>query len=303
MNKETKQEKEILVRKRTSAFIEKLLNHSGYDFHHDEYKQIIYGETDCKTPFQTMVKNLYDAYTYLISNAKSPLSSGILKRFIYILEEKEPKEDFVLRMTSKLFQLLDSPMLEKAIEYHMYVYDSMKWLEKSTRTMVALMFFNYILAKEDNPTISFAKQALKEYEECRSKYLEGNKTPLYNFLCEQIAQGKYQGKEFYGNLNPLSTQEICSRFLKDKEMLNERFCVKGLALYGSFSKELQRIDSDIDLFVVFSDDISYLKKIELSESLSNYYFTVFNRYVDITEISEYVGDWLIGETPTYKKIF
>lgn len=49
--------KEILVRKRMAAFLEKLLQHLGYDTRHDVFKQIVYNETACETHSKQKIKN------------------------------------------------------------------------------------------------------------------------------------------------------------------------------------------------------------------------------------------------------
>lgn len=297
------QNKELIVRKRMSAFIEKALRFCGHDFRHDDYKKIIYGETGCKTDLEYMFKSMYDAYTYLLSNAQSPLTTDMLKRFFYLLEGKECDEAFLIRVTSKMFYMNDMPALEKAVDFHMYVYTELCWMNDDYRLIVPLMFFNYALVKSGVPTLRFISPTLSKYERCRDLYLSGDTMPMHQLMLDQLSEAKFQDRDFYQKLKPLATKEICDRIHDDRELLHNRYGIESIALFGSFSKELQRLDSDIDLLIVYSQDISYEKKIQLSDDLASYYFNVFNRYIDITEISEYVKDWIINETSNYTKIF
>lgn len=297
------QNKELIVRKRMSAFIEKVLRFRGYDFRHDDYKQIIYAEEGCKTPLEDMIKSTYDAYSFLLSNAKSPLSRDILKKFFYILTGKEASESLIIRMVSKFFHMTDMPGLERAIEYHFYVSSEIASFNDDQRFIIPLMFFNYGLVKTGIPTLRFVYSSLEKYVECKKEYLEGNSTPIYALFLNLIQEAKFQDKSFYKNLRPIMSKTICNRFLKDKEMLQTSYGIKSIALFGSFAKGLQRIDSDVDLLVTFSDDIPYETKVEKKEKFIDYYFNIFNRYIDVLELSEYVSDWIIKEVINYKKIF
>ena len=297
------QNKELIVRKRMSAFLEKALRYCGYEFRHDDYKQIIYGESGCKTPLEDKIKSLYDAYSYLLSNAHNPLSTDILKRFFYLLDGKEADESMLIRIVSKLFHLNDMPSLEKAIDFHMEIYYELAGADEEKQFIVSLMFLNYAFVKGGVPVLRFGSPVLKKYISCRQSFIEGERQPLYQLLLEQIAESKYQDKSFYKKLKPLSTKEIFERILQDKSLLQQVYGVKSVSIFGSFSKDMQRIDSDIDLIVQFSRDISFEKKMENTEILAKHYFAVFNRFIDCTEVSEFVGDWIIKEISDYKKIF
>lgn len=297
------QNKELIVRKRMSAFIEKAFRFCGYDFRHDDYKRVVYGESEYRTPFEEKFKAMYDAYSYLLSNAQNPLSASILKRFFYILNEKEADESLILRMVSKFFSMHDMPALEKSVEYHLYVYTELCEFSEDERLIVSLMFFNCVLVKTGTPTIYFVNPVLQRYVECRKAYFDGDKTQIYEFFLEQLRVAKFQDKNFYKRIRPLTTKQICDRFLEDKELLQSRYGIESICIFGSFSKEIQRLDSDIDLLVTFSQDLSYERKKQITKDLANRYFDIFNRYIDITELGQYAGDWIVKEITTYKKIF
>ena len=84
--------KELVVRKKVARFIEKLFRYFKYDFRHDTYKEIVYSEVSYKTPLEERMKHYYDAYLYLLNHYQNPLSQGMLKRFFYLLFEKEDVE-------------------------------------------------------------------------------------------------------------------------------------------------------------------------------------------------------------------
>ena len=303
MNNLDTQNKEVLVRKRMSAFIEALFQFYGYNFRHDDYKQFIYAEAGVKTPLEEKIKQTYDAYHYLLFNSQNALTTSILKRFFYILLGEEMDASLLIRLASKFFEMNNMPPAERAIEYHVYVYEELAFLEEEQRFMISLMFFNYALANSNIPTLRLVKCVLQKYAEIREEVLSGNKIMLYELLYEQLRYAKVQNKTFYKNLKPLTVKEIRHQFLKDRDMLKEKYGILGMSIYGSFAKGKQRLDSDIDLMVILSDDLSYEEKLKNIEAFSAHYLLIFNRFIDVLEISEFVNDWIIQEITNYKKIF
>ena len=67
--------KEIIVRKRIAGFIEKLFKAYNYDFHHDRFKKVVYGEDACNCLLEEKFKSYYDGYWFLLSNSKNSLSN------------------------------------------------------------------------------------------------------------------------------------------------------------------------------------------------------------------------------------
>ena len=92
-------------------------------------------------------------------------------------------------------------------------------------------------------------------------------------------------------------------FNKDKELIKSKYQIKHLSVFGSFSKDTNRIDSDIDLLVSYSLDMTDAEKEEASKEFKNYYFEIFNRFIDLNEISETLNDDFIKETTNVRKIF
>ena len=85
-------------------------------------------------------------------------------------------------------------------------------------------------------------------------------------------------------------------------MIKDYF-VENIYIYGSFSKQTNRLDSDIDLLITFSPSLLPIEKKELMNTLKDYYFKVFNRYIDIHEINKHLKDVEIKEFRKIKKIF
>ena len=90
-----------------------------------------------------------------------------------------------------------------------------------------------------------------------------------------------------------------NNFLLDKkEEILSKYKIESIYLYGSFIKNSQRIDSDIDIAGVFIDGLSYKEKVRLSESFKEYITKQFNRHADFMEYC-----YEILKTEKHKKIY
>ena len=69
-------------------------------------------------------------------------------------------------------------------------------------------------------------------------------------------------------------------------------------LHGSYAKNENRIDSDIDLIVELSEDLAYNKRLNIVSQLKDKYEKEFKRFVDIQEVSRILSEEYIKEIKT-----
>ena len=77
----------------------------------------------------------------------------------------------------------------------------------------------------------------------------------------------------------LATDEILFFLRKNKVFLKEHFHCDEIGLFGSFARDEQSDDSDIDLLVVFEPEVPNLYEVE--NELKIFLTRQFNRPVDI----------------------
>ena len=302
MNKDITNGKELIVRKKAASFIEKMFRYFNYDFRHDVYKKIVCSETGYATPLEEKLKNYYDAYIYLLNNHKSPLSRTVLSKFFYLLYGKEVNQSMLLKLVNLNFELYQLGGLEYVIEFHIGAYKIIEMLDEEDRFIISLMFFNYSLLKINVPIIHFVYPKLIEYEKVKKEYLSGDKKGMFNFILDILVNFKFQDKSYYKKLRRLSALEICKRIKEDQTMLETKYHIKNVYLFGSFAKNLERIDSDIDLLLVFHNGITSEMKRQSIDKLSEYYFDVFDRFIDIIHINSYIDDEFLRELNGIEKI-
>ena len=74
-----------------------------------------------------------------------------------------------------------------------------------------------------------------------------------------------------------SVEEIRNILEEHKSYITERYSVDGFMLFGSYAKNTQTADSDIDLLVTFSSPIDMFDFIDLQDYLSG----IFNKKIDL----------------------
>lgn len=303
MNIKKLENKELYVRKVLVSFIEDVFNFLGYNLEHDRIKKVLYAEDSFKSIDEEKIKRVYDAYIYLVFNAKNPLTNRILNTFFYIYFGKEIDTNISLRIASKFFDFIDKPIIESAIDFHICVFNEIDFINEEDKLIISLIFFNYFLIKNDIPTIRMMVSDLESYLEKKKEYEKGNKISLYQYFFELIDKAKIQDKSYYQNLKELTLQDIYKTLKEDEEFIKKNYFIKHLSVFGSFAKQINRIDSDIDLLVSFSLDLTSNEKKEIVVQFKNHYFNKFSRFIDVSEISEYLDDEFIKRIPYVKKIF
>lgn len=284
-------DKELIVNKRSTSFIEKLLNHNGIDIEHITYKDLVYGNIYPKTKRHEFIKNLYDTYKYLLLNRQNLFSPKTLKRFYYILTENTLDDRIIDLLINKYYKPHTMDFLEHIIEMYFYIEEVFKC--NPLKEYISYLYLNSMLVSNNTLPIRFIYKQFVDFEKAKSEYLKGNKVYIYETILKFIINEKKQPKSHYESLKALTFKDIINGIKEEKEILNKVYEVKGISLYGSFLHDKERLDSDIDLLVEFNDDISYTTKVRKKEELEDYLYHKFDRFIDILELKNNISDRLI----------
>ena len=112
---------ELVTRKKASSFIEKILRYFEYDFDHDRYKDIVYGNLEYKTKLEEKYTNYIDAYLYLIRNSRNQLTKSILNKYFYIIFESNLDETIAYDITFKMIMISNLSAVEMGTEMYLYL--------------------------------------------------------------------------------------------------------------------------------------------------------------------------------------
>lgn len=290
----------LVVRKHVASFIEKILRCQGLDFRHDIFKQVVYGEIPYKTAFEEKWKCYYDSFMYLALNINNPFSKSLLIRFMSLLNITI-NEDDLDSIISNAYYLDNEFNIKNLTSFYVEVNKILKELSESDQMLIAWILMNFFLIRHNIPAIRITFLDFNEYKEAFSLYLE-NPQALEDFIISLLERSKVQTIKFNDELKPLSLNKIKKQFSNDKEWLKEKYKIKNIYLFGSYQKKMARIDSDIDLLIIFDEGNSYERKKEIIDELNEYYKNVFHRFIDIGQLSSLVSDSFIKESNKLIKI-
>ncbi len=296
-------EDELVVRKNSASFIRRLIEHLGLDIGHDDFKTVINGTKEIVSDTEYKVKFFFDSYSYLINNANMVFSKNLLQRFFFILMGKELEDYRISAIQSSYYDFDSLPMLQRILQTHFKVYSALEEYDDTYRTGSAFLILNYLLIKNKLIPIRFFAHDFDQYEKIKLEYMNGDLMPAVAFLLDKLTHERTQSKAYYKNLVSLSTQEIIEKIRTNRSQISLLYKVQSVILFGSFAKKTQTFDSDIDLGVVFEDDLSYEEKTGYAEGLKEYLFSIFNRFVDVQEINGYIEEKLLVGFQKYIKVF
>ena len=302
------------IRKNNCKLLECFLKTTDIErFNHYYLKNLMYNEIKPKSITDCYIKQLYDAYNYLLVNSMSNLEERIIKRFFYIFNEIELDRNIILDLQTN-FLLIDENPIEKSVSL---LIDIVKIIDnlnisdnlKSFKNLIGTLFMNYCFVHYNlfcvNPFSN--KKSTEYFDNFINEYIKGNKVLLTEFILQlqlnQKEKKNKQKKEYYKNLIDLNLNDIYKHTNEIKDILVNEYKVNHLYIYGSFCDNNNRFDSDIDLLCEISDDLTYQEKLKTKEKLENYLFGVFKRFIDIHMMSKYITSQMIVSMENLKKIF
>lgn len=105
------------------------------------------------------------------------------------------------------------------------------------------------------------------------------------------------------NLKPITIDSILKICKESKNYLQKECRIVRFYIYGSYAKNLQRFESDLDVAVIFKEDMSYQQKEEVRSRMRDYLFTKLARFIDISEIFNENSENLEMQIGKYIKVF
>lgn len=292
---------ELFTSKELTLTIEKLIKWEGLDVDHDFYKDIIYGNLPCQNEYDFFIKSLYDGYVYLTINRKNAFTKRMIKRFIYICFGRELDENLINDIQTKFNEPINKSKIEIIVDNYIYFKEIIK--EERMSSLISFLILNYLLMHYDYRPIKPTIAKRKMFNDALEKYYIGERKELYTLVLNLSMTETKQSKEYYKKLKVLTLEDIEETLKSEQNILEKVFLVKHISVFGSFIKNKQRLDSDIDLLVMFKEDISYQEKTKKQEELNEYLFKLFDRYIDIYEHNLFLDEIIALEVHNTKLIF
>ena len=161
---------EIDNRKNRMSFIQRLCEYLKFDVPYTRFKSLTLGNTCPESQNELRLKSVYDAYNFLVANPRSVFGETLLKKFYYLLTEKELDREIALNLQSFDHDFDDKPILVKIIDLHFRVYQVFYSHDESEKTIIAFLLLNYLLIVHQLASVRLFQRDFIAYEKIRDEF-------------------------------------------------------------------------------------------------------------------------------------
>ena len=203
-----------------------------YPTNKSEY--LIRSINDCRLFLQDNIsylidRNLFIKSYFLLTGKK--LSNKKAERLVYVYYQYKDEEDFIV----ELIYELNSVIKYKKVEY-------------------ALLLLNYFFVRKNGYEIRIPQSKFKEL-----KMMFKDK----EYISKNIEFIKSVSKKIDRRNKRLSLNKIIKFFNMNKEKIINTYSIKNIFLFGSYAERTNNFYSDLDLLVIFNDNVMSMDAIDL----------------------------------------
>lgn len=276
--------------KNVLLFAKNLCKIINLDIDYDEYKNIMLGYKTVITNNEKKVKNIYDSLNYLLAQKENNIDESIIKKWYFILYEKPIDNILTIKIINTIFNLNNETILEN-------IENTIKEIKEfSNDNVICLQWLYYLLYKNGYTTLLLNKNEVFSLQnELNKKNKISIETMLKLILTQQIINEP--------NNRKITKQEIINEILINKNIFKDYLKISHISLFGSFSKDEDTLESDIDLLVSFEDVSSYSQKKSKVSLLKDMLEKSLGRQIDVLEISNNIDHNTFYAIKTAIKIY
>ncbi len=254
-------------------FIEFTSRLVGNDLTHERIKLIILDNFKAESKTELKVKKFSDAYLFLLNNENQILTEDILTKAHYLLTNQLLERNMCKLIIQKFYQNIDDAPHHLAHLIHLLIVG----MEIERKTEFAFMLTNYVMIKKGrNPIIpyEFIFDTYRETIDCKNK----------NKLLRLISELEVTCSDKFLEKN-ISQEELIKVILSNKNFIQNKFDIKKLYLYGSYAKNLITENSDIDLLVIYNENLINVQKNNINNKFKLYLNKLLNKTIDILDFT------------------
>ena len=287
--------------KEIPSFITTISNHLGYQIQILQVKDMFSLNYEVYSKEEEKVKDYLDTYFFLLNNSCNAINERIINKSLFLLTNKRVNQEKVKTILTKFYSIKEEINISKIIKLSFETSNLVK--NKKDKYIYFLMLINYLLLHYNFKAIKYFSDDFSTLDEVINKYKENEKELLETYITLKEAMSKNLDEDYYKNLRKVSLKDITSYLYENKEILQKKYQVESLAIFGSFVKDKERLDSDIDLIVRFERFIPLLKRNRYKEEIQEMIYQKFDRFSDIHIESELINENNIKTFKDKLKIF
>ena len=274
--------------KEIPAFITKISNHIGYQVQIFQVKDMYNGDYECFSSEEDKVKSYLDCYIFLLNNVPNVICKSIVEKVIFIMSQKRVNKSRLEEVISEFISIKEEINIKKIINISFNLSSLIR--NNKDKYIFRLMIMNYLLLHYHYKAIKYYRGDFKILDQYLKEYSNGNKENLENYIISKEVESKELSEDYYMNLKEVKLEEIVEFIKINKEEFIKKYRIDSLAIFGSFAKGKERLDSDIDIMIRFEDFVPLLKRNQYIKEIEDKLFNKFNRFSDIHVENEIMSE-------------
>lgn len=254
-------------------FIEFTSKLIGIQLPHERFKRIAMDDYKAESKQEVKVKQLANAYLYLLNNIQQSFTKELLEHTYILLTNKRLNKNKIQNILTEFYKNYDESGHYLAAYLHLVILEQIK----IQSIEFALMISNYILLKKGRfPIVVYSTEHKIYKTTIQRKNLE-----KLIFIFHQLEHKKL----FNFPLIEWDKQEIIEKIKSLKSQLKVKYKIKKFYLYGSYAKEKVTLSSDLDFLVIFNEEVIPTEKSFLLKQLKEDLQTQMNIKIDLLDFS------------------
>lgn len=274
--------------KEIPAFITKIINHIGYQLQIFQVKDMFNLNYEVFSKEEEKVKDYLDTYIYLLNNSSNIISLKIISKSIYLLNNQRIKKERIEKIISNFISIKQEVNVMKIIDVSYQLSRLIR--NKKDQYIYFLMLINYLLIHYEFKLVKYYDQDFVILDQIIKEYEKGNKNLLERYITYKQELSRTLEEGYYQNLKKISLDEIIEYIKTNEEIFKEKYQVESLAIFGSFVKGKERLDSDIDLLIRFKPFLPLLRRNCYLQEIQELVKYKFNRFCDIHVESDILSE-------------
>ena len=249
-----------------------VLKLKNYFFIQQVIKNIYYDYNKCINNYEIQVKRFSNSSVYIFNSINQTFNEELIKETYFLLTYELLDDDIVDEIIKLYYKNIDLAPHSLTALIHLYILNNVK----NYNTEFAFLISNYIMLKKE-------RGFLIPYEYCHNEYREAIKNNDLSSLIRMFYSIETTIKEKKPCL--LSRNEVIQKIKCLREKLLSSYNIEKLYLFGSFAKENNTENSDLDFVVIFNETLINKEKNDMTKQLRKYLSNEFNCDVDIVDFN------------------
>lgn len=254
-------------------FIEFTMKMQETGLTHERIKQIIKDKTQALSVEEKEVRNLTDAFTYIVNNVNQTFSKETINKSYYMLNLEVMDEEKQEEILKTYYKYSDESIYLRVAKIQNKIIE----LKINKKIEYSLLLANLIMLKKSRGILITYPNISEIYKEALINRNEEKLMLLYSRL-ETISNSENESKE-------IDVEKINEYIKRNKNYILARYHVEKLYLYGSFAKNTMNKNSDIDFLVMLEEDIINIEKERIIKELIEYLTKEIGIKVDIIDFT------------------